>query len=488
MRDPIRSIIVQKDLYSQEMPLEECEQKMGAFVYRFRRPTNVTPFESFVRFFSDIFGGVTKAKDALCDKENLLPSLVNVNGRQIKIARDSSSNSIYGSINDDKQPTKSSRIAITFLGPSEEHLGASKNGSQTNALGNGAIAAPPPPPAAPALGALTTKIGSASSQKNGGVRKTSDTESGKKQQVNSDSGLSINTDVLKNSLAALRKTGQNKPPVVPTEGSSSPTTKPSPPPTFFNNKNSTVPKAADSKLPDLSKQPTPSAQRGSRPPEKSPVFENGNASVPSNGIQPKINDAGAEEKQLVGSGSGSGSQKNAGLPAASEKNGQPPLRKATSASASASEVPAAPAKSSGSSPPSRPPLTLPPKDNPPPLPPRFPSPATAPALPKQAHDVPPPPPPPPPSGGQTVPKNGSSKASIPSEVNEGSASQSGSQSLLDEIRKGSNLKKIEQPNSPPSKPSNNLATEIATEIAAVMKLRRRDINGKDVEGDDDEWK
>lgn len=204
MRDPISNIIVQKDLYSQEMPLEECEQKMGAFVYRFRRPTNVTPFESFVRFFSDILDGVTKAKDNLCNRERTLPDLIHIRGQKLQIARDSSSELIWGSISDDKKSTKPAlKIAITFLPPSQEQLEVSKNGSQTNTL----LAPPPPPP--PPQNNLAEKAAHASSGKNRSIQKMTGAEAVKQLNVVPGSGHNIDADTLKNRLNGLRKPDQS---------------------------------------------------------------------------------------------------------------------------------------------------------------------------------------------------------------------------------------------------------------------------------------
>ncbi len=204
----IKAVMVQTDHYSQDMQLEECEQEVGAFIYRYRRPTTDSPLENFVRFFQDIFGGVTKAKDSLCGRERTLPDLINIKGQKLQIARDASSNCIWGSIRDDKQPDKTSRIEITFLRPSEVHLEASKNGSQTNAL---VVPPPPPPPPPPPQSNLAKNLAQASSGKNRAAPKMTGSEP---STVVPSSGHNIDADTLKNRLNALKKPDQSNRPKI----------------------------------------------------------------------------------------------------------------------------------------------------------------------------------------------------------------------------------------------------------------------------------
>lgn len=202
----IKPVMVQKDHYSQDMQLEECERDIGPFIYRYRRPTTDSPFENFVRFFQDIFGGVTKAKDSLCSRERTLPDLINIKGQKLKIAKDSSTNSIWGSIHDDKEPDNTSRIEITFLRPSEAHLEAGKNGSKTNAL---VAPPPPPPPPPPPQSNLTKNFVQAGSGKNRAPPKMTGS---KPSTVVPSSGHNINADTLTKRLKTLKKPDQiNRP-------------------------------------------------------------------------------------------------------------------------------------------------------------------------------------------------------------------------------------------------------------------------------------
>jgi hypothetical protein len=80
MSGSITAIIIQKNNFAKNIPLEECEKKEGTCVLRFQRPAAASALESFIRFFSDLREGVTKAKDKLCDLEGELPILISVKG------------------------------------------------------------------------------------------------------------------------------------------------------------------------------------------------------------------------------------------------------------------------------------------------------------------------------------------------------------------------------------------------------------------------
>lgn len=153
MSGSITGIIIQKNNFAENIPLEECEKKEGTCIVRFQRPAAANPIESFIRFFSDIRDGVTKTKGALTlfGKDGKLPRLINVKEYVVvikEINADSAQGILTGYGKD--LPGKGSMISIVFKPPIDEHLGANKNTGHTNeasappALGKKIAPVPPP--------------------------------------------------------------------------------------------------------------------------------------------------------------------------------------------------------------------------------------------------------------------------------------------------------------------------------------------------------
>lgn len=147
----IKGIIIEKSNFSKNTPVEECEKEdKDGYIVRFQRLADVSLSEKFVRFFSDIFDGVTKAKDAmLCNLEGNLPPFVSIKGHTI-IIKDQKEKSAEGWLQDYNKhlPVGAENISI-FLRAPEQDPAASQATSQTNDVlplpSNGTRVAPAPP-------------------------------------------------------------------------------------------------------------------------------------------------------------------------------------------------------------------------------------------------------------------------------------------------------------------------------------------------------
>lgn len=145
----ISAIIIEKSSFPKNTQIEECEKKEGNYILRFQRPAATSLRENCVRFFSDLFNGVTKAQDMLCNLEGKLPPVINIKGQSVIINKQSK-DSAEGKLTsyDKNLPVGAENIAI-FMRHAEKHPEANQNTNQTNdayaPLANSARVAPPPP-------------------------------------------------------------------------------------------------------------------------------------------------------------------------------------------------------------------------------------------------------------------------------------------------------------------------------------------------------
>lgn len=143
MGELIQGICIQKSNLPKNAPVEECEKVEDGFVYRFQRRTDVSPIERFLRIFSDLFDGVTKARGTLCHASEKLPDLIYVRGHAIPI-KDQSERGATGisTAHQKPWPRAFDTIDIIFKAPSSEIAGAAKPAEATR---NSAAAAKPAP-------------------------------------------------------------------------------------------------------------------------------------------------------------------------------------------------------------------------------------------------------------------------------------------------------------------------------------------------------
>lgn len=85
MGELIKGIRIHKSTYAEGAPVEECEKIERGVVIRYQRRTDVSLGERFLRIFSDLFNGVTKAKGKLCNLANKLPDEIFVKNYSIPI-------------------------------------------------------------------------------------------------------------------------------------------------------------------------------------------------------------------------------------------------------------------------------------------------------------------------------------------------------------------------------------------------------------------
>lgn len=143
----INSIIIQKSNFANDIPLEECEKKEGNCIVRFQRPARVSPLEHFIRFFSDMRDGVTKAADNLCDLDGNLPVIINVKGHRLTTGEDKFGRP-EGKLTDaDKDlPVGAEVVPIFFrAAPAEASQSASTTSDASDATTNNSKKAPPVP-------------------------------------------------------------------------------------------------------------------------------------------------------------------------------------------------------------------------------------------------------------------------------------------------------------------------------------------------------
>lgn len=147
MGELIKGIYIEKTSLPNDVPVEECEKVEDGFVYRFQRRTDVSALERFLRIFSDLFDGVTKAQGRLCKASEKLPDLISIKGHQIPIKSQSADGAIGVSTSHKRPwPKAFDTIDIFFRRDAAGTVTAANPAGGANNSAQPAKQAPPAPP------------------------------------------------------------------------------------------------------------------------------------------------------------------------------------------------------------------------------------------------------------------------------------------------------------------------------------------------------
>ncbi len=149
----ITGIRIERNSAPVDIPVEECEKiDDDGYIVRFQRAADVGIGERFLRFFSDLFDGVTKAKGFLCDPSREIPDRIFVKGKDICVTHRTGEEAtgIWSEVSRNAR-TKEREINIEIILKPDAHADAKGHNAQvatpTPPSGKSTVVSIPLPPA-----------------------------------------------------------------------------------------------------------------------------------------------------------------------------------------------------------------------------------------------------------------------------------------------------------------------------------------------------